>query len=95
MEPLACGKVALGSCRRHRRGADVRHAPGEARGDETRAYVEHRCTLAGVRTNPFDADAQETIFEMSHGNLRAIDRLALAALHLAAKTPATTVSAAT
>ena len=60
--------------------------------DETRAYLEHRCTLAGTRTNPFDADAQETIFEMSRGNLRAIDRLALAALHLAAKTPATTVS---
>ena len=61
--------------------------------DETRAYLEHRCTLAGARTNPFDDDAQETIFEMSRGNLRAIDRLALAALHHAAKTPATTVSA--
>ena len=60
--------------------------------DETRAYVEHRCTLAGARTNPFDADAQETIFEMSRGNLRAIDRLALAALHLAAKASHTTVS---
>ena len=60
--------------------------------DETRAYVEHRCTLAGARTNPFDADAQETIFEMSLGNLRAIDRLALAALHLAAKSSHTTVS---
>ena len=45
--------------------------------DETRAYLEHRCTLAGARTNPFDGDAQETIFEMSLGNLRAIDRLAL------------------
>ena len=61
--------------------------------DETRAYLEHRCTLAGARTDPFDDDAQETIFEMSRGNLRAIDRLALAALHHAAKTPATTVSA--
>ena len=61
--------------------------------DETCAYVEHRCTLAGARTNPFDSDAQETIFEMSHGNLRAIDRLALAALHHAAKSSLTTVSA--
>ena len=60
--------------------------------DETRAYLEHRCTLAGARTNPFDGDAQETIFEMSRGNLRAIDRLALAALHLAAKSSHTTVS---
>ena len=27
--------------------------------DETRAYLEHRGALAGARTNPFDADAQE------------------------------------
>ena len=27
--------------------------------DETCAYVEHRCTLAGARANPFDGDAQE------------------------------------
>ena len=32
--------------------------------DETRAYVEHRCTLAGAHANPFDDDAQESIFEM-------------------------------
>ena len=60
--------------------------------DETCAYLEHRCTLAGARTNPFDGDAQETIFEMSRGNLRAIDRLALAARQHAAKSSHTTVS---
>ena len=60
--------------------------------DETGAYVEHRCTLAGARSNPFDGDAQQTIFEMSLGNLRAIDRLALAALQRAAKSSHTTVS---
>ena len=60
--------------------------------DETAAYVEHRCTLAGARSNPFDGDAQQTIFEMSRGNLRAIDRLALAALQRAAKSSHSTVS---
>ena len=60
--------------------------------DETAAYVEHRCSLAGARSNPFDGDAQQTIFEMSRGNLRAIDRLALAALQHAAKSSHSTVS---
>ncbi|MDE0026608.1 MAG: hypothetical protein OXP69_19540 [Spirochaetaceae bacterium] len=56
------------------------------------AYLEHRCTLAGGRTNPFDGDAQESIFEVSLGNLRAIDRLARAALQRVANTSHTTVS---
>ena len=60
--------------------------------DETAAYLEHRCSLAGARSNPFDGDAQQTIFEMSRGNLRAIDRLALAALQHAAKSSHSTVS---
>ena len=60
--------------------------------DETAAYVEHRCSLAGARSNPFDGDAQQTIFEMSRGNLRAIDRLALAALQHAARSSHSTVS---
>ena len=60
--------------------------------DETCAYLEHRCSLAGARTSPFDGDAQESIFEMSRGNLRAIDRLALAALQHAAKSSHSTVS---
>ena len=60
--------------------------------DETRAYVEHRCALAGAHTIPFDDDAQESIFEMSCGNLRAIDRLALAALQHAARSSHTSVS---
>jgi len=61
--------------------------------DETRAYIQHRCTLAGAQTVPFDADAHETIFELSRGNLRAIDRLALKSLELSAKASAQTVSA--
>jgi general secretion pathway protein A len=61
--------------------------------EETRAYVVHRCTIAGARADPFDRDAHEAIFEMSRGNLRAIDHLALKSLQLAARAGAAAVSA--
>jgi type II secretory pathway predicted ATPase ExeA len=60
--------------------------------DETLAYVTHRSAIAGAHTAPFDADAQETIFELSRGNLRAIDRLALKSIELAAGAGASVVS---
>ena len=60
--------------------------------DETRAYVEHRCAVAGATADPFDDDAYEALFDISHGNLRALDRLALKALERAAHTGATAVS---
>lgn len=52
--------------------------------DETRQYVEHRCTIAGATTVPFDQPAIDALYELSRGNPRAIDRLALKALELAA-----------
>lgn len=61
--------------------------------DETHAYIVHRCRVAGAATDPFDNMAHEALFEMSVGNLRAIDRLALKALQAAAKTHAGAVSA--
>ena len=60
--------------------------------DETHAYVLHRCVVAGAEADPFDSDAHEAIFEMSHGNLRAIDRIALKSLELVAKAGASAVS---
>jgi general secretion pathway protein A len=48
--------------------------------DETHAYLIHRCTVAGAPTDPFDADAHEALFELTLGNLRALDHLALKAL---------------
>ena len=51
--------------------------------DETASYLAHRCTVAGATTNPFDQGAQEAIYEIGRGNLRATDRLALKALELA------------
>jgi len=62
--------------------------------EETRSYVVHRCTLAGAATDPFDLQAHETLFELSRGNLRAIDRLALKSLQLAAATGASAVCSA-
>ncbi len=53
--------------------------------DETAAYIEHRCRLAGAQQVPLDGDSVEAIFEMSRGNLRAVDRLSLKALQVAAR----------
>jgi len=53
--------------------------------DETRGYVEHRCALAGALQPPFDEGAYDAIYELSRGNMRAVDRLALKALELACK----------
>jgi len=61
--------------------------------DETLAYIAHRSTLAGARQLPFDVNALEAIFEMSRGNLRAIDALALESLDLAARANLQVVSA--
>jgi type II secretory pathway predicted ATPase ExeA len=48
--------------------------------EETRAYVEHRCRIAGAAKNPFDPQAVEALFEVTRGNPRAIDKLATASL---------------
>jgi general secretion pathway protein A len=60
--------------------------------DETRAYVVHRCAIAGAQNDPFDHDAYEAIFEIGHGNMRATDRLALKSLQHAAQAGAAAVS---
>lgn len=60
--------------------------------DETQLYIEHRCAIAGAATTPLDNPAGEAIYEMSRGNMRAIDRLALEALELAAEAKADVVS---
>lgn len=61
--------------------------------EETAAYIEHRCTIVGARVFPFDKGALEALFEMTRGNLRALDRLALGALDEAAKSGAKTAGA--
>ncbi|MCU0691166.1 MAG: AAA family ATPase [Polyangiaceae bacterium] len=51
---------------------------------ESRAYLTHRLQVAGGRTFLFDEHSVEALYEMTRGNLRAIDRLALKSLELAA-----------
>lgn len=62
--------------------------------DETKKYLKHRSAVAGAADFPFDKGACETIFELSRGNLRAIDSLALKALWKAAALEETVVGSA-
>lgn len=60
--------------------------------EETVRYIEHRCAIAGAATVPFGAEALDVIFELSRGNLRAIDCLALKSMQLAAAQDRATIS---
>lgn len=51
--------------------------------EESKAYVGHRCMIAGLREPPFDPPALDAIYEITHGNMRAIDKIALASLAVA------------
>ncbi|MBW2735624.1 MAG: AAA family ATPase [Deltaproteobacteria bacterium] len=51
---------------------------------ETRHYVEHRLAIAGAKTDLFDSAAHDAVYEAAQGNLRAINRLALKSLEIAA-----------
>jgi len=44
--------------------------------DETRAYMEHRIAVAGGKELPFDHDAVDAVYEITRGNLRAVDHVA-------------------
>jgi general secretion pathway protein A len=46
-------------------------------------YVQHRCQVAGAHTCPFDQSAQDALYEIGRGNLRATDHLSLKSLELA------------
>lgn len=51
--------------------------------DELDRYVQHRCTIAGAATVPFDTGAIDALFEIGRGNLRATDQLARKSLEIA------------
>ncbi len=61
--------------------------------DETKQYMAHRSRIAGSRKLPFDADAIDAVSELTRGNLRAIDTLALKAMEVAAKRGVRTIDA--
>ena len=52
--------------------------------EETAAYVRHRLSIVGAEDEYFPLQVVEALYEMTRGNLRAIDYLALACLHMAA-----------
>lgn len=51
--------------------------------EETQRYVEHRSSIAGAARSPFDVRAQDALYEIGRGNLRATDQLALKSLEVA------------
>lgn len=51
--------------------------------DETLAYIAHRSKIAGANRSLFDERALEALYEMSRGNLRAIDHLSRRSLEVA------------
>lgn len=54
--------------------------------EESYDYLRHRLNLVGCSTTPFDENALEILYEMSRGNMRAIDNIALKSLiHSAAR----------
>jgi type II secretory pathway predicted ATPase ExeA len=61
--------------------------------EELGQYLQHRCTIAGARQLPFDTGAVEALYEISRGNLRAADGLALTALERAALSKKTVAGA--
>ncbi len=61
--------------------------------DETRSYVTHRLRIAGAKTDILDDEAHEALFEISCGNLRAIDHLAIKTLEVCDRAGAATISA--
>lgn len=75
-----------------RRLAHVAFLPLLAR-DQTRAYVNHRLQLAGAPPDLFPDDATDALYEISRGNLRAIDHLGLKTLELAAQQDRSEISA--
>lgn len=62
---------------------------------ETRSYMEHRASIVGSKTLPFDEQAVDAVYEITRGNLRAIDHVSLKSLEIATAADAPTIDAAT
>jgi type II secretory pathway predicted ATPase ExeA len=61
---------------------------------ETAEYMQHRMRVASASQFPFDPQALDAVYEISRGNLRAIDQLARKSLELAAQRNIPAVDAA-
>jgi general secretion pathway protein A len=60
--------------------------------DESVKYIKHRINIIGCRTIPFDNETLEGLYELSRGNMRAIDTLAFISLRRAAESGEAVVS---
>lgn len=86
---VLAGQSPLANLLRHPKLEDVAHRLVYCAGlrplsrPETGQYVQHRCTIAGASSFPFDNGAMEALYEIGRGNLRATDHLALNALEAA------------
>ena len=75
-----------------RRLAHVAFLPLLSR-EQTRAYLHHRLHLAGAAHELFPDEVTDALYEISRGNLRALDHLGLKTLELAAEQDRTEISA--
>lgn len=75
-----------------RRLAHVAFLPLLSR-EQTRAYLHHRLQLAGAAPELFPDDVTDALYEISRGNLRALDHLGLKTLEVAAEQDRTEISA--
>lgn len=62
--------------------------------EDTILYLDHRTKIAGLAVSPFTDAAKEALFEITRGNMRAIDKLALASLKKVAQSARVKVEAA-
>jgi len=53
--------------------------------DESLAYINHRCAVAGIGQAPFDEGALQVILEQTQGNMRAMDDLCSKTLEVATR----------
>ena len=53
--------------------------------DESRQYISHRLNIAGARENIFDESALDAVFEITMGNMRAIDCVGLKSMEQSMK----------
>jgi general secretion pathway protein A len=59
--------------------------------EESKSYLQHRIRLVGTKPFPFDDRATEALFELSRGNMRALDELSRKALEMANQAECETV----
>lgn len=62
---------------------------------ETKSYIDHRLDIAGSRRPLLDDSAVEAVYDLSRGNIRAIDHLCRTALVIAARNAIDTIDAGT